>query len=589
MSNSLQGPTPEEASDSPSTRREWLPLIVCCAYGVFLSILPHLVWWGHVGGPYWLADNDDLGVYAAIGAYSYHNHPARLGDPLEVSGGETIYSWFQFVPGVLITKALGLGPMDIILVWRVFGGVTIAAGWYLLLRHYFPRPWVVAGLTAFLLGDIGIRTAQPLLKQFVVAAKLVAGQADDLFQWSNPLIHLQWRIISPALIMAYLLVFLWALARALDRRGWPRIALAGLGFGLLFYVYLYYWTAAGLGLLLGVLLDRGRRRVHFHVGWIGGLIGLPSVVLSSLRQREFSPDLFPRIDVLPIDRFAMLVAPKAGLILLVVGLIWTLARRRDLTFLWCQAAAGLLLQNHQLVTGMQMQNFHWSLVWGPLLSLLIVLLITGELAGLRRFPGALRAGLLLLLAVHVGLAIWLRVEEARRTESSREIMEPYRLYRLQRLSPQAQPLPPRAVVAGDPGLVDFAMVHENTRPLDHYVVLVRPGLHDEEGDERRALNQFLLGRDHHEYAAEETRWIEASHWGRWAASRSTPEERRERIDRSIAAFDRVTADLEAALDRYEVDYVALPSDQPPPAYLQEGWSPIQRGPYWNLWRRDSPP
>ena len=112
-------------------------------------------------------------------------------------------------------------------------------------------------------------------------------------------------------------------------------------FGLLFYVYFYYWTAAGLALVLAWALDAGHRRVYFHAGWIGGLLGLPGVVSDFFLKQHLSPDFFVRCDrLVPIGRFTELVLPKEMLVATVLGLIWVLFRRRDLIFVWALAQRG---------------------------------------------------------------------------------------------------------------------------------------------------------------------------------------------------------------------------------------------------------
>ena len=86
-------------------------------------------------------------------------------------------------------------------------------------------------------------------------------------------IHLEWRIINPATTMVYLIAFIWAVLRAREAPTRARIATAGLTFGVLFYVYFYYWTAAGFAILIALVLETCHRRVYFQTGWIGGLSG----------------------------------------------------------------------------------------------------------------------------------------------------------------------------------------------------------------------------------------------------------------------------------------------------------------------------
>jgi hypothetical protein len=583
-----QGMTGLSASeDRTATTSSWVKelaaLAFCCTIGVLLATLPHLIWWPRLGEPVWIADYDDLGVYLALGGHAYQNHPWTHDDPVLAEGGTSPYPWLQMGPGVLVARLLGLGPLGLDLVWRAWAGLSIAAAWYLLLRQYVRRPEVAAALTAFLLGDIGLVTAQPLYKQALVSARILAGRPGGLLA-SYPQIHLQWRIVTPGLSLAYLLVSACLLGRAVARPSRGRIVAAGLGFGLLFYVYVYFWTAVGLGLVLALALDAGRRRVHLLVGAIGGLVGLPQVVAIYALKKTFSPDFLPRIDFLPIGRFDELLIPRAGLLLLGVGLIWVRARRRELIYLWCLAAAGLALMNHQVLSGLQLQNHHWLYAGGPLLTELIVLLGYGELARVDR-PRPVVWGLVALGVLHLAAAFWLRAVEATRTEQSLEILEHYRRYRAQRLGPGIERLRPRGVVAGEMGFVSLALVLENQRPLDHYAVLNSPAVGDDEWDARIALNRYLLGADRTRFEAEQREWLRTNPWGLWAPHRASPAQQQDRLARRLRAFATVEADPRAALERFDVRYVALPVDRTPPAIPGTTWRCLQTGPSWSLWER----
>ena len=93
----------------------------------------------------------------------------------------------------------------------------------------------------------------------------------------NPSIHRDWRIISPVVVLPFLILHIWALRRSVENFSPVRVVCSGLAFGLLFFAYFYFWTAAGLALLLGVFVDRARWRIYFHTGWIGGLAGVPEL------------------------------------------------------------------------------------------------------------------------------------------------------------------------------------------------------------------------------------------------------------------------------------------------------------------------
>ena len=66
---------------------------------------------------------------------------------------------------------------------------------------------------------------------------------------------------------------------------WRRQIASAVGFGLLFYVYFYYWTAASIALDIAAAFDAGHRRVSLNTALIGGIDG------DSLPHRELAyPD-----------------------------------------------------------------------------------------------------------------------------------------------------------------------------------------------------------------------------------------------------------------------------------------------------------
>src|SRR5262249_13517915 len=113
-------------------------------------------------------------------------------------------------------------------------------------------------------------------------------------------------------------------------------------------------------------------------------------------RRSTPPDWLLRTDkFVPIGRFSELLIPKVSVLLAAVALVWAWRRRRDLLALVLMAVAGLALANHQMVTGLQIENFHWCYVWGPCLSLLLML----SLAGVPGAVGTQRAARALAWAV----------------------------------------------------------------------------------------------------------------------------------------------------------------------------------------------
>jgi hypothetical protein len=560
--------------------RDLVAAALCVVVGVLLAVLPHIVWWFKLGSPVWIADYDDL-LYLSVASRAYHDHPAYLSDPASVEDRAVIFDWLEFAPGILLAKVLRWGPLGINLAWRIWAGLTIALGWYLIVRHYVRRVWITMALVILLLTDIGITSAHMLVRPTEVAVKLASGHPGSLFT-TFPQFHFQWRVITPSLSQAFLLLHLWLLARARVQPTWPRLAWSGVGFGLLFYIYFYFWTAAGLALLLALALDAGHRRVYFHTGWIGTLIGLPTIVVRWLLKQSSPPDWLHRTDnFLPIARFSEFLFPRVALLLSVVGLVWVWFRRRDLIYLWALATAGLMLLNHQVLSGLQIQNFHWTYVWGLCFSLLFLLLVAGELFDRKVVSRPLIWGLSVLCLLEGAGGVWFRVEEATRTRESLELGTALRQYQAQRLSPSTVRLVPNSVVAGNPRFVGLAVVLENLRPLEHYSALYSPSIDNGERDRRLALDGYLRDLDSRAFAAEQLKVLRSG-WGPWSRDKNL---RTERVASRLASFDAILANPSAALDQFAVRYVALAATQAPPAYLSSGWHRLQDGPFWQIWER----
>ncbi|HEV3167954.1 MAG TPA: hypothetical protein VGZ22_28390 [Isosphaeraceae bacterium] len=575
-------------------RSDFAAAALCVVVGVVLSILPHLIWWARAGSPVWFADLDDL-LYLSVASQAYFNHPLSLSDPTLDTGGATIYSWWQLGPAILVARMLALGPATINLTWRIWAGLSIGLSWYLVMRFYVGRPWVAAALACLMLADIGSISGRLLVNHVWYFTMLATGQSERLMLASPVLGTVpilagipgacpQWRIITPGLSFAFLLVYVWLVARARARPTWPRLVAAGVSFGLLFHIYFYYWTAAGLALLLALALDAGHRRVYFYTGLIGGLLGLPALISGFLIKRAYPADWLERSDVfVPIGRLSHLLIPKVALSLLVVtGVLLVWAHRKDLIHVWALAAAGLLWTDHQLLTGLEIQNMHWQwYVSGPMLCLLLVLLAAGLALDRVRWPRAVVAGLLVLLGVHLAIGFAVRASEATQNRMCVEILDDYARYRAQRLGPSAARLEPNVVLAGDPRFLELAAALENERPLDHYASLFSPSTRDDEWYMRMALNGYLRGLSRPAFEDEQQRDLAGAVWGPWSRD---PARRAESLAERLAAYDRVAADPPAALAHFRVRYVALPAGQGgTPSHLENDWVRLESGGSWDLW------
>lgn len=549
--------------------------------GILISALPHLLWWPRLGVPVWLADYDNI-IYAQLGAQAYDNHPTHLADPVVPFGSRSPYSDVALLPAVIAAKVLGLGPMDISLVWRVWSGFAIGLTTYLLVSQFVKRPLAALAATSILLVDAGNLSTQLLIKPAVVTLQILSGKTGDLFS-TYPQIMTVWRIGNPALTLPFVLLQIWLLTRARESPTVTRIVLAGLGFGLCFFAGFYFWTTAGLGLVLGIALDPGRRKMYFHVGWIGVLAGLYAIITSYHFKKEFPDDWLLRADkFLSIPRFHELLFPKASIGLLALGLMWALWRRRDLIPVATVGLAGLLLLNHQVVSKLQIENFHWIFVFGPVISLLTVLVVADILSRRLTWSPTLRGLLVAGVVVHLALGLWLRGVEATRTLEPREILADYANYRAQRVVAKEGRLVPNAIIGGDQKFADLAAILENQRPLSGYTVMISPYINHEDWDDRIALNAFLLGRDTATFEREQRKLLATDKWGPWSRDTSL---QAVRLARRLSTFAAISADPPAALDRFKVRYVALPRDTASPAYLQKDWRSLQAGATWNLWER----
>jgi len=559
-----------------------LAAIACIAAGVLMAALPHFIAWAKTGRPDYVASVDDR-YYLALGSQAYFNHPCMVADPVRAVGGASMHRPLPLLPGIWAAKLLGLGPLGVGLMWRVLAGATVGLGWYLLFRLKVTRPMVAASLSLILLCDTGLTHGTPLIRLFNRAVTIASLPSNSLISGGH-WIHLEWRSINPATTMVYLIALIWAVLRAREVPTPARIAVAGLTFGLLFHVYFYYWTAAGFALLLALALDAGHRRTYFHVGWIGLLLGLPMVVSDFLltRGKPSVADMLLRCDrFLPIGRFTELILPVDMLLVLAMGLAWVLIRRRDLIFVWSVGAAGLLWGNQQVISGLQIENYHWSYLWGPAFEFFLVLLAAEEIGDrLKWSPRACAAiGTVALVAYSVGL--WIRAVEATRCTDAIANAGVISAYRAEFPSDRSAKFTANAVAAGDSDFINFAAILENLRPLDGWCAYYSPSVTDAELDDRAALNDLLLGVDRSSFEARQRKYYEGLGFGYWHRDRSKIAER---VAARLVAYDHVRANLPTALNRFAVRYVGLPAGTKPD-YLARGWQLVSDGRTWKVWER----
>lgn len=554
--------------------------------GLLISLLPVLLLWKHGQRPVWIADSDEL-LYLAVAGQSYFDHPWHLADPiLQGHSGRSMFPWLQFAPGILPASYLHLGPLAISFFWRAFAGVSMALGIFLVLWKVIRRPWLAAACTIWMLSDAGIVTGQPLFQQLAAMRKLASAGGDYTIA-GEPQIMRLWRIITPGLSLVYLLTFLFALLHLRASRSWRSTVFAGAAFGLLFYVYFYYWTAAGVALLICAVLDKGHRRLHILTGLIGGLIGAPAILSGFLLKSSNGRDWLERTDnFVPIPHLSQqlwFIIPDG---LLIFSLVWVIARRRDLLPVWALAFSGMILANHQILTGLQIQNYHYLYVFGPIFSVLVMSAFAAAAGYLAKWqPMLVKCCVTGLCAGSFFSGLWLRAAEAEKTAVPLMLQADLKQYESQRDSGSGDPvsrLAPDSVIAGDPMFQDLAAILEDQRPLTHYAMLFSPPISNLEWDRRDALNAYLTGQTVEEFVIHQGEFFQSLVYG---PTVNDPSARARRIESRENEFREIARDPETALRDFKVRYIALATGGQLPSAVAAKFDVLQNGAGWTIWER----
>jgi hypothetical protein len=568
------------------SRGEILPVMACITVGLAMALLPAIIQWLKRGYMIWIGNGDEL-FMLALGSQAYFNHPAYLSDPVLASGGVSLFRQLPLLPGVWMARDLGLGPLGIDVCWRILAGLSLAVTWYLLIRHHVPTPWIAAAFAMVMLADVGLLRAGLFLRQVQVLASELRGHSDVA---TGGLLHSEWRVATPALTMAYLLLNLWLVMRARQTPTRRSLVLSGVSFGLLFHVYPYFWTTAVAALALAFLIDHGHGRVYLWTGLIGGLIGSYRIFWDVMLMGATPPDWLIRSDKFAhVDRFTDMKLPIVATLVLIVGFIWIWRQHRDLIYLWSMGFSGLVLFKHHVLTGLTVENYHWLYLWAPCCSLLLLLMLVALLP--RNGPKArlALAGLLVVCLADAFIGLDLRVVESLQAKAGLVLAKSYCEYQDQRIASGAQRFASNSTVAGEEQFINFASIFENQRPLDNYWVFLSPHVTDAEWDQRIALNSYLLDRNRATFEAEQREKLKLMQvgWGPW--TRDATDGYRRVVNR-LAAFDAVVRDPYSALNRFGVRYLGLRADEPPPSYVtRQNWTPVQEGPYWQVWERPTSP
>jgi hypothetical protein len=281
-----------------------------------------------------------------------------------------------------------------------------------------------------------------------------------------------------------------------------------------------------------------------------------------------------------VPHLSGLLIPVGTLILLVGALAAVRLRHRDLSFLWCLSASSILLTNNQLITGLQIQNWHWAYIWGPSLFVLLVLLVVDEIlqqpAEIRRIAGAVGIGLLIFT---ITSGIFLRITEATETAESAKLTRSY-----DALKEGAPPPPDRCsngVAAGDQVFEYFASISWRARPLGGYWATQDPDLDDTDVANRFALDAYLRGLDEKTFAQqEENFWHGADIY-----TPGTPEFLHKRIDQAVDAYREVAANPVYWMRHFGVECVGISDPDALPASARAELNEVYSGGNWQIFRR----
>ena len=553
------------------------PLALCVAAGIALAFTPVLEW--HLKTGDWVCLNDPFSLlYLRFVAQAYYHHPLYIAD-IVVPGGVNPYPWLQFVPATYVARAFGAGSFAVNLIWTFLSAIGLSAGLYFVFRHFLRRPWVAAGCTVLYLSDYGFAAARPLTSQLQMLASALWFHPTGLLviPWG---LLLHWRVPDPGLNFPFMFFQIVALARARERPTRLNLWLSGLAFGLLFYVFFYCWTMMIVGLSIAFLLDRGARRVYGATLCIGGVIGLPQLLYSIHLNHLLSAEAMRRFGMfVPAPRFYDNTMPTLSLLVLAVTAWWIWKSRRfDLLYVWSLVAAGILLSRSRVVSGIYFSEYHYNWLWEPIRGALVLIVAVSVVNARFRWRPAAAATCWTLVMLCLAGGVYLAAICVTRTWLGVEQLQNYTRYKTQRMADAVEPLAPGATIAGDDGFCEVAAVAEDQWVLSGEAVPRSLVADNDQWESRAALNAYLLGTDRAEF--EKAARFDAGVWF-W--------ERPERQPQVLAAFmrryDEVLQNPERFVARFGVRYLALPANKAQRAYLHEGWTMLQRGPYWQIWER----
>jgi hypothetical protein len=552
------------------------------AAGFAGSFLPYLLWWSKTGHFVYIADKDNQ-YYLQLASRLYYGNLFSLRDPL-LPHGVTMYQSLQFVPAVLLARILGLPALEVNAVWHLWAAIALPLTFYFVFFQWLRRPWATALCAIVMLFDCGALAVEPFFIQFVRLYQAAVGHLP--VQYDGQDLLTQWRIVDPAVGTPLLLFQVFSVSSVVERPKDRRLLVAaGISTALLFYTWFYFWTAAVGALSIALTVDRSARRTYAKILWIGVIAGLPAIVEGLIVKPLFNAEALHRIGFFaPVPPLSFFLLPKVALLaLLVTGIsIWLKPNRQGL-YLWCLALAALTLSNNHIVLGMDLRAGHWRYVWGTSLSILVLLMVVQfSLNRFRASPRALVIFASAALFIEISAGTTLRAIEVDRSLSATFILNGYQKFVSWAPWRVPQLLSVNAVIAGDEEFCDLASTVSEVRPLAGYAAFLSLGIDDREWESREALNAYLGGFSEQDFRSKASAMGKSYGWGQSADPQ---------IGATVEAgmmreFARMKGDPRPGIKAFGVRYVALQTARPDPDYLKRGWTLLEAGPYWRLWRKD---
>lgn len=376
-----------------SKNQWWAASLGVIMLGIFvIMLIPNLVFTRILDGPTIdFTPNVNDRTNAELFYFSYSQEVAdgvlMAGDPFSWEHRETTYvrpPFFVWLYGLTQT-VLGLDADKTYLLFVTVSTPLLFFVTYLFLRRFphVSRPLALFGGLFFLLGLEVLWDRTALIPDFI--------QAWFLGNPSPPVAPIEIsRLPSPNHTLFFFVLTLYALVRGLFENHRRFVWVAGLLFGLSFYVYFYLWLLWMIYLPLLGLAFLARRdfisvKTLFKVALIGGVLSIPHWINTfGLQSSDVFYDLGLRTGIIYESHFYS--TPLEWAILLLVGIIYPWRDRRFF-FLILLIVAMIIGENLQVVLGYNVFPDSW---WGkfirPTVLLLLVLMVPPLLEKLKRLP-----------------------------------------------------------------------------------------------------------------------------------------------------------------------------------------------------------